>query len=120
MRAKTQLAVRQEDVGEGKQRLIGDEKGIAILSLSKTKREVEKVQEQPKAWQQYHCLLPQDTKSEAHWKQQQTRVLSAHRLAPYQGTVPSVYKALTFERSLCTTSSPTSAEILKEFREADL
>lgn len=43
VRAKTQLAVRQEDVGEGKQRLIGDEKGIAILSLSKTKREVEKV-----------------------------------------------------------------------------
>lgn len=47
-------------------------------------------------------------------------MLSAHRLAPYQGTVPSVYKALTFERSLCTTSSPTSAEILNEFREADL
>lgn len=26
-------ALRQEDVGEGKQRLIRDEKGIAILSL---------------------------------------------------------------------------------------
>lgn len=52
MRAKTQLALRQEDVGEGKERLIWDEKGIAILSLGKTKRELEKVQEQPKAWQQ--------------------------------------------------------------------
>lgn len=45
VRAKIQLALRQEDVGEGKQRLIGDENGIAILSLSKTKRELEKVQE---------------------------------------------------------------------------
>lgn len=98
MRAKTQLALRQEDVGEGTQRLIWDEKGITILSLSKTKRELEKVQEQPKAWRQYHCLLPLDTKSEGNWKQQ-TRELSANGLALHQGTVQSVYKILTFERS---------------------
>lgn len=112
MRAKTQLALRQEDVGEGKQRLIWDEKGITILSLSKTKRELGKVQEQPKAWRQYRCLLHPDRKSEGNWKQQQTRELSANGLAPHQGTVQSVYNVLTFERSLCTTVSSTSVEIL--------
>lgn len=42
---ETQLALRQEDVGEGKQRLIRGENGIAILSLSRTKRELEKATE---------------------------------------------------------------------------
>ena len=41
-RVETQLALRQEDVGERKQRLIRDEKGIAILSLSRTKGELKK------------------------------------------------------------------------------
>lgn len=40
-RAETQPALRQEDVGERKQRLNRDEKGIAILSLSRTKSELE-------------------------------------------------------------------------------
>lgn len=44
-RAETQLALRQEDIGERKQRLIRDDKGIAILSLSRTKRGQEKATE---------------------------------------------------------------------------
>lgn len=44
-RAETQLALRPEDVGERKQSLIRGEKGIAILSLSRAKTELEKTTE---------------------------------------------------------------------------
>lgn len=37
--------LRQKDVEQGKQRLIRDEKGAAILSPSETKRELEKATE---------------------------------------------------------------------------
>jgi len=112
-RAKTALALRQEGAGERKQRLIRDEKGIAILSLSRTKRGLEKATKYRNSQRPVYnitawCHRIQNLKKIRSSSKEVVR--SANCLPPYQCRVQPVNKVFTFERSLYTTLSPTPTE----------
>lgn len=102
MRAEIQLAQRQEDAGERKERLIRDEKGITILSLRRAKGEMEK------ATKQRNSQRPGDNSTacchgvhtEVNRSSSKQVMLSANCLALCQGRVQPVYKVFTSERSL--------------------